>query len=313
MEKLLKIGVFIGITAALFFFVCILAFYHLVRVGEFRSFVIDEIEKNTALKVGLGAADIEIGWVTGIAFRDVAIAMPDSVTPEIAAERVTARVALLPLLQRQVIFYEIRLQRPTVALAVDADGRIPLLEKLINLPILKRHGEQFSLDLQTIKIHNGAIDYLDGRKRAGLGEWRLRQADVTVERVRGQRLREFMKDLLARPSTESTGAALRFEINSQVEKDHAPMQLKASGRLVFPQEVLDFHQAHWNADVDLVDFPAALIKVQLGARFADQVGERSSRPAAPSRRLSRETAAAQRRYRIQKDLYRRARTVGSRR
>ena len=142
-----------------------------------------------------------------------------------------------------------------------------MLEKLINLPILKRHGEQFSLDLQTIKIHNGAIDYLDGRKPAGLGEWRLRQADVTVERVRGQRLREFMKDLLARPSAESTGAALHFEINSQVEKDHAPMQLKASGRLVFPQEVLDFHQAHWNADVDLVDFPAALIKVQLGAHL----------------------------------------------
>ena len=129
MEKLLKIGVFIGITAALFFFVCVLAFYHLVRVGEFRSFVIDEIEKNTALKVGLGAADIEIGWVTGIAFRDVAIAMPDSVTPEIAAERVTARVALLPLLQRQVIFYEIRLQRPTVALAGRCRGAHPIARK----------------------------------------------------------------------------------------------------------------------------------------------------------------------------------------
>lgn len=264
MKTLLKIGAFIGITAVLFFIVCALAFYHLVRVGEFRSFVIDELEQNTALKVGVGAADIEFGWVTGIAFRDVAIAMPDSATPEIAAERVTARVALLPLLQRQVIFYEIRLQRPTIALAGGAEGRIPLLEKLLNLPILKRPGEQFSLDLQTVKIRNGAIDYSDGRKRAGLGEWRLRQADVTVERVRGQRLREFMKDLRARPSAESIGAALHFEINSQVEKDHGPMQLKAAGRLVFPQEVLDFHQAHWNADVDLVDFPAALIKVQLG-------------------------------------------------
>ncbi len=228
MKKLLKIAAWIGLTAVLFFIVCALAFYHLVRVGEFRNFLIDEIEKNTTLKVGLSAADIEIGWVTGIAFRDVVIATPDSAAPEITAERITARVALLPLLQRQVIFYEIRMQRPTVALAGDAEGRIPLLDKLINLPILKRPGEQFSLDLQTIKIHNGAIDYLDGRKRAGLGAWRLRQADVTIERVRGQRLREFMKDRLARPSAASTGAALHFEINSQVEKDHAPMQLKAS-------------------------------------------------------------------------------------
>ena len=265
MKILLKIAAGIGLTAVLFFIVCALAFYHLVRVGEFRNFLIDEIEKNTAFKVGLSAADIEIGWITGIAFRDVVIATPDSATPEIAAERITARVALLPLLQRQVIFYEIRMQRPTVALAGDAEGRIPLLDKLINLPILKRPGAQFGLDLQTIKIHDGAIDYFDGRKRAGLGAWHLRQTDVTVERVRGQRLRELMKDTLVRPSAASTGAALRFEINSHVEKDHAPMQLKASGRLVFPLEVLEFHQAYWKADVVVLDVPAALIKAQVGA------------------------------------------------
>src|SRR5512147_2789625 len=158
MKKLLKIGAFIVITGVLFFIVCTLAFYHLVRVGEFRSFLIDEIEKNTALKVGLGAADLEIGWVTGVGFRDVTIAMPESAAPEITAERVTARVALLPLLQRKIIFYEIRLQQPRVALVGDVDGHLPLLDKLLNLPLLKRENSDFSLDLQSIKIHNGAID-----------------------------------------------------------------------------------------------------------------------------------------------------------
>ena len=264
MKKLLKIGAFIGITGVLFFIVCTAAFYHLVSVGEFRKFLIAEIEKNTALKVGIGATEVEIGWVTGVGFRDVTIAMPDSAAPEIAAERVTARVALQPLLQRKIIFYEIRLQRPTVALVGDAEGRLPLLDKLLNLPLLKREDSEFSLDLQSIKIQNGAIDYLDPRKTAGLGEWRLRKADVDIERVRGQRLREFMKDLIARPADVSAGAALRFALKSQVERDHAPMQLNASGRLVFPQESLVLNQARWHADIDLVDFPASLIQAHLG-------------------------------------------------
>jgi uncharacterized protein YhdP len=265
MKKLLKIGAFLGITGVLFFIVCTLAFYHLVRVGEFRSFLIDEIEKNTALKVGLGAADLEIGWVTGVGFREVTIAMPESAAPEIAAERVTARVALMPLLQRKIIFYEIRLQRPTVALVGDAEGRFPLLDKLMNLPLLKRADSEFNLDLQSIKISDGAIDYVDRRKSASLGEWRLRNADVEIDRVRGQKLREFMKDVIARQAGENTGAALHFVVKSQVERDNVPMQLNASGRLVFPQESLVWSQARWHADIDLVDFPASLIKAHLGS------------------------------------------------
>ena len=267
MKKFLKFGVFLGIISVLFFVVCTLAFYHLVEVGEFRKFLIDEIEKNTALKVGLGAAELEIGWVTGVGFRDVAIAMPESAQPEIAAERITARVALLPLLQRKIIFYEIRLQRPTVALIGDHDGRLPLLDKLVNLPLLKRDNAEFGLDLQSIKIRNGAVDYVDRRTIDSRGEWRLHNADLDIERVRGQKLREFMQDLLARPAKESPGAALRFTLKGQIERDKAPMQVKASGRLVFPADALMFNQARWNGDLDLVDFPASLIKSQLGARL----------------------------------------------
>jgi len=265
MKKLLKIGAFLAITGVLFFIVCTVAFYHLVSVGEFRSFLISEIEKNTALKVGLGAADLEIGWVTGVGFRDVAIAMPESTAPEIAAERVTARVALLPLLQRKIIFYEIRLQRPKIALIGDAEGGFPLLDKLLHLPLLTRADSEFSLDLQSIKLRDATIDYVDLRKSANLGEWRLRTADLEIERVRGQKLREFMKDLVARRPRGTSGAALHFTLKSQVERDHATMQLNASGRLVFPQEALVFNQARWHADIDLVDFPASLIKAHLGA------------------------------------------------
>jgi uncharacterized protein YhdP len=265
MRKALKLIGFLSVTAVLFFIVSSLAFYYLIRVGEIRRFLIEEVEKNTELKVGLGAAEMEIGWVTGIVFRDLAVSLPDASQPAITAERVTARVALLPLLHRQVIFYEVRLQQPTARFVRDKEGRIELLEKLLNLPLLKQQNSEFSLDLRTIKVHNGDIEYVDQQPQGSIGNWRLVDARVDLTRVRGQRLRDFMKDLLRRQPSEFDGAAFEFDLASAVVKDSAKMSLKAQGRLVFPKETLAFHEARWNADVELVNFPATLVQEQLGA------------------------------------------------
>ena len=267
MRKALKLIGFLCVTVALFFIVSSLAFYYLIRVGEIRRFLIDEVEKGTALKVELGDAELEIGWVTGIVFRDLVVSLPDASQPAITAERVTARVALLPLLHRQVIFYEVRLQQPTARFVRDKEGRIELLDKLLNLPLLKQQNNEFSLDLRTIKVHNGDIEYVDQQPQGGIGNWRLVDARVDLTRVRGQRLRDFMKDLLRRQPSEFDGAALEFDLKSAVVKDNAKMNLKAQGRLVFPNETMEFHEARWNADVELVDFPATLVKDQVGANI----------------------------------------------
>jgi len=54
MKKALKVIGFISVTLVLFFIVSGLAFFHLMRTGEFRRFLIDEIERQTELKAQLG-------------------------------------------------------------------------------------------------------------------------------------------------------------------------------------------------------------------------------------------------------------------
>src|SRR5688572_10491819 len=137
MRKALKVIGFVSATLVLFFVISILAFFYLIRGGEFRRFLIDEIERGIDLKVQLCAADFEIGWVTGIGFRNLAVSEAGAAQPVITAERLTARVALMPLLHRQVVFYEIRLQQPTAQFVRNAEGRFPLLDKLLNLPFLQ--------------------------------------------------------------------------------------------------------------------------------------------------------------------------------
>src|SRR5438552_15070560 len=103
MRKILKLIGLFSATLVLFFTVAILAFYHLMSVGEFRRFLVDEIEKQTELKVQLNTADLEIGWISGIVFRDLALSEPDKAQPALTEARVTARVELLPILRRQAV------------------------------------------------------------------------------------------------------------------------------------------------------------------------------------------------------------------
>jgi uncharacterized protein YhdP len=261
MRKVFKLFGVATVTLILFFIVAGLAFYHLISVGEIRRFLIDEIEKNSALKVDLGEAEVEFGWITGIVFRQVAIAEPNGSQPALTADSVTARVALRPLLQRRVVFYEIRLQNPSARLSTDQEGRVPLLDHLLNLPFLKQPGHDFQLDLRALKVLNGTIEFHDARPDDGVGTWRLLNANLDFDRVRGQRLRDFVKNLLQRGAPESA-AALEFSFRGLVERGRDKMNVKADGRLLFPNEVLEFHEARWIADLEVIEFPAALVKEQ---------------------------------------------------
>jgi uncharacterized protein involved in outer membrane biogenesis len=264
MKRALKLVGLLSVAVVLFLTAASLAFYYLVRVGEVRRFLIDEVEKNTALKVELGDAELELGWITGIAFRDLAVSLPDAAEPSVTAERVTARVALLPLLKKQVIFYEVRLQRPAARFVRDPDGRIELLDKLLNLPLLKKPETEFSLDLRTVKVLGGDIEYQD-RRKDGIDRWRLTRASLELSRVRGQRLGDLMARTRQGQPPDFAGAALHFDLSSGVVKDSATMNLKARGRLLFPKENMALAEARWSADVELVDFPAALVQQQMGA------------------------------------------------
>jgi uncharacterized protein involved in outer membrane biogenesis len=270
MRRVLKLAGFVSAVLILFIVVSALAVYQLVRVGEVHRFLSAEIEKRTELHTQLGSADLEIGWITGIAFSNLVLSEPGASQPAITARKVTARLALMPLLRRQVIFYEIRLQQPVLQLVRDPQGRLPLLDKLLNLQFFKEQDGEFSLDLHSIKVAKGDISLIDQKRDQGLGKWRAVDVDVEIERLSGQRLQAYLDYLLKRQRAEPDAAALAFELKGAVLRDEARIQLKARGRLGFPQRNLEFHRAHWDGDIDLVNFPAALIKDHLGSRLPIQ-------------------------------------------
>jgi uncharacterized protein YhdP len=267
MKKVFKFFAFAAFTFLLFLAVAVTAFYHLIRVGEFRRFLVSEIEQNTDLKVYFGDGDLEIGRILGIAFRDVSIAEPNAPQAAITAQRVTARVALWPLLRRRIVFYEIHLLNPTARLERDKEGKFPLLDRLVNIPFLKRNDAQFGLDLRTIKIVGGEMDLQDHYGDAVPAITYFRGLDLRLGRIRGQALREFFQKLVRTKPEQPGGTALEFDLDSRVERNGQGTVVRAQGNIAFPTEKLELEKAWWSAKVQVTSMPLAMAQSFAGGRL----------------------------------------------
>jgi uncharacterized protein YhdP len=270
MKKAFKLLAFAAFTFLLFLVVSAAAFYHLISVGEFRRFLISEIEQNTELKVGLGEAELQMGRILGIAFRDVAISEPDAPQPAITAERITARVALLPLFRRRIVFYEVYLQKPIARVERNKEGKLPLIDRLLNLSFLKSDDAQFGFDLRQIKIVGGEIDLQDHFREGPPVTTYLRELDLKVGRIRGKALREFFQKVVRAKRGQLHGTALQFDLNTGVARDGQATRLRAQGTMVFPGDKLEIEKAWWNAKMQVTGMPAPMVQSFAAGRLPVQ-------------------------------------------
>lgn len=260
MRKAFKFFTFAAFTFLLFVVVAATAFYHLVKIGEFRRFLISQIEQNTALTVRLGEGHLEMGRILGIAFHDVAISEPNESQPAITADRITARVALWPLFRRRVIFYEIHLEKPAARMTRDKEGKIPLLDRLLNLPFLQSNETNFGLDLRAIQVAGGEIEFQDHSKQALPGTTYLHGVDVRLNRIRGEALREFFQKFLQNKRNQPRGTALEFDLKTIMAREGQTAQVRAGGTMVFAGDRLEFDNAWWKAKTQIVGMPASMVQ-----------------------------------------------------
>jgi hypothetical protein len=264
MRKAFKFFVFAAFSFVLFLVVAATAFYHLVRIGEFRRFLISQIEQNTALTVRLGEGQLEMGRILGIAFHDVAISEPNESQPAITADRITARVALWPLFRRRVIFYEIHLEKPAARMTRDQKGKIPLLDRLLNLPFVKSNETNFGLDLRAIRVAGGEVDFQDHSQPGVPRTTYLRGIDLRLNRIRGQALNEFLQKLLQKKPKQPPGTALEFDLKTGISRDGQTSHARAEGTMVFPGDELEFDKAWWSAKTQITAMPVPMLQSLAG-------------------------------------------------
>jgi AsmA-like C-terminal region/Protein of unknown function/Domain of Unknown Function (DUF748) len=267
MPKTIKLLSVVFFSLALFFTVVALAFYHVLRVGEWREFVLGELEARTLLKIQVGEADLEWGRILGIGFRGFALFEPGTSAPAIEAERVSARVALLPLLQRRVVLYGVRLYKPTARIVRAPDGHIPLLDRLFDLSFLRQETSPFDLDLRSISIQDGEAELEEEHPDGGFRRTRFRNVYLDLATIRDQKWPSVLKETANLKQTAPHGTALDFDLRSTVVNENENTTLRARGKVAFPPETFEFHNAWWNMQLQLGNLGAGLVQSYLGDRW----------------------------------------------
>jgi hypothetical protein len=260
-------GVLIGgallISAAVFF-----AVSHLIEAGELRRYLIHEFEARTGLKVEVGETRVALGRVMGVSFENLVLRDPAENRAILTAPLISMRVALLPLVRRQVVFRGLRFDRPRLNVVRDKEGRTPWLDLLLKLPFQRRSGEGFSLDLRDVKIEQGEVLLSD---RAGGTEpldTRLSQIALRLRRVRGAGT---LDPAVGSKQTAESAAArpeLDFDLTMIVDRGGERADFAAAGRALFPDGGLDIRKARLDAQVRSQATPAALVWETSGRPFS---------------------------------------------
>jgi hypothetical protein len=255
MKKLLAVVSFSAGAVLLFFAAATFAFYHLIEVGEFRRFLIDQFESRSGLRLEIGEAKVEIGWVLGVSFRDFTLHDPQRQIAVVTAPKVLIRVGLLPLMQRKIVFTGVALYEPKTEIVRDEQGRIPWLDAVLNLPIHQKDSG-FALDLRELRIEQGEVHITDRAAQREPIDTRLTSMTLAVRRLRSA---AFLRPSAAVDDSAASSVGLDFDVKTIVRRGDRQADIAAKGRMHFPGDDFDIRKAHMDAYLTSAKSPAALL------------------------------------------------------
>lgn len=261
MKKFLAVIGFSTGALLLVFAAAIFTFYHLIQVGELRRFLITEFESRSGLKLEIGAAEVEIGWVLGVSFRDVALHDPQRQITVVKAPKVLIRVSLLPLLQHKLVFYGVRLYEPQTQIFRDEQGRVPWLEAVLALPFDKVQDAGFALDLRDLRIEQGELQFTDAFVKSQPVETRVTTIALALHRAR--RVVHF-QPLRAVGKTGGAPLELDVDVKAIVHQGERHGDLTMTGRALFTEGSIDLRKAQIDAYLSSTNSTAALFWDYLG-------------------------------------------------
>ena len=255
MRKILAVLAFSAGALLLFFAAAIFAFYHLIQVGELRRFLVSEFESRSGLKLDVGEAEVELGWVLGVSFRDFSLRDPARNITVVSAPKILIRVALLPLLERKLVFSGVRLYGPYARIVRDEQGRVPWLDAVLGLPFNRVQDAGFSLDLRDLRIDEGELRFSDLFARKDPVETRVAAIGVALHRAR--RVAPFPP---LRPGG-GAGSPVEVGIDLRAIVDGAERQgdVAVRGRAVLEEGPVDLRKAELDVYVSSANFPAMLL------------------------------------------------------
>ncbi|MFW6284420.1 MAG: AsmA family protein [Desulfosalsimonas sp.] len=169
-----KAGKILGIVAGVLvvlIIVLVVAAKVLITPERVRETVVPLAEKNLNRSVAIG--DIDISLFSGVVIRDVRVGMQDTDQDFVAADEMVLRYQFWPLLKKQVVVDEIRLEKPQIRVVRNKDGTFNFSDLLTAPPASEpkeesaapasedKQGNGINLLVSRLQVKDGTLFFTD--------------------------------------------------------------------------------------------------------------------------------------------------------
>ncbi len=149
-------------------FIAIIATSALIPADTVRNAVLSDIRAATGLEPTIrGEVSVSLFPTAMVSFSDVVLDDERNATPALAAERLTAKLRLLPLLIGQIEAADLSLTKPRLAVRVEADGRSNWSRLLATLARTLKPGAPEPgrpLSVSEVRMNGGTITVTDASR-----------------------------------------------------------------------------------------------------------------------------------------------------
>lgn len=167
---LLILGMLVGGVTAIF-----LARFH--ELDTYKGQILAEVQKSLNRQVTYEKGDVTLRIIPSFSFTKVVVKERDGVATFATADRVSFRLALIPLLQGKVVVGKIEVERPTVQIIRNRDGSFNISD------LMEEKKDAAPLRLRGIRIRDGKITINDQASAAGGVVTRLENTDLELDRI----------------------------------------------------------------------------------------------------------------------------------
>jgi len=192
---ILILGVLAGGVTAL-----VLARFH--ELDTYKGQILAEVQKSLNRTVTYAKGDVTLRLFPAFSFTKVTVTEKDGLTTFATADRVSFRLALIPLLlQRKIVIGKLEIERPTVQIIRGKEGVLNISDLLEE----KKKEDATPLRMKGIRISEGRVTFIDQAAAAGGVVTRLEKTDLELDRIaRGKETDFILATTLAQGATTAT-------------------------------------------------------------------------------------------------------------
>lgn len=148
-----------------------------VRLESYKTEILEALQGTLHRRVVYDRGSFTFRLTPSFTFSKILIMEKDGSAPFLSAERLTFRIALLPLLERRLVVRGVVLEKPSVVISRDPSGTFNISD------LLKETGKETPLRIRGITVKDGTLRFVDQGTGTGRIVTVLHGIDLSLGRL----------------------------------------------------------------------------------------------------------------------------------